>query len=353
MNNQQRPAPKRQAPKISAQAAQNTSSAPRRPVAPPPSPKTQNKAPRPPQNRTSPTAPKSSPANRPSPAPVAANSKRGISPSVILLAFVALVFVILAISMLMPNDTTTDKPNTPSTQQQGNTNPLPNSGDSGSNGNSPSTPTPPPEIEKPQLTVESVTETFDSGSYVIYGYPTIDIQDQPEITEKINTKLKALVESDILPMVEQLRMEDTPGYLTSRLYNFSTSAGSGFYSIVVTIDTNEGITAGRSTFCWNFFADSGEYVSLRENCTDRYRLAVAIDGCIENVTSYDQVIHAWLIDVLTAEFDSEEFSFYFEGENMIAVINNNLRLDSFIRDPILITVPYEKIANIFPYQTKE
>ena len=292
-------------------------------------------------------------ANRrqPSPPPppvVQATEKRGISGGVILLLILAVIAVVIVYTTLTPKQNSQNQTgNSPS----GNITIVPPP-------NSESTPglpmdTPIPETNAPEMKVQTITETFPSGSYVTYGYPSVEIEDDPTLSEHINNQLHTLVDSQILPMIEQLRMEDVEGYLTSRTYSFRISAGSGFYSVVVTLETNEGITSGKSIFSWNFFADTGNLVPLRTHCTDLYRLAVIIDGCIENITSYDQIIHAWLKDILTAEEDSDEFSFYFENETMVAVLNNNLRLNSFDRDPILVKVPYEKIVNIFPTSEKE
>ena len=265
-------------------------------------------------------------------------TKKGISPVVLLLLLIA----ILAITILVFSLNPPKKPNIPS-QTPDTTAPeaippaetfIPV--------------TPPPVINDENVTlfVQSKKVHLNSGGEVSYGYPSLTIKDAPDVSARINDQLTDLVEDKILPIIEQMKTEDTPD--AYRHYNFTLKQGSGFYCIVVTVDISEGITSAKEIYGWNFFSDSGEYVSLATHCFDRNTLAATIDGCIENVASYDQIIHQWLVDTVTGEHESNEFSFYFDNDSMIAILNKRLRLNSFDRDPILITVPYEKIASVFP-----
>ena len=271
--------------------------------------------------------------------------KRGISPIVIILAIVAALSVTLLIVLFGSNNNAKDQ-NLPSIPTINN-----NQSSSSDKHESETLPGDPVIADAPKLHIEEKTVKFPSGGTVSYGYPTLTIEKYPEIEKRINKKLKELVDTKILPVVEQLKSEDVPN--TERMYNFKASAGCGFYSVVVTVDTNEGITSARETFAWNFLCDSGNYADIRELCKNKYNLAVSIDSCIQNITSYDSIIHEWLKSEVVNETTENAISFYFENDNMIAVLNKRLRLDSYNRDPIKVTVPFTKISHIIKNVTED
>lgn len=269
-------------------------------------------------------------------------TKKGLSPGVLLLLLITLLTIVVIFILQR-------KPEAPLLPPQGET--STSSDKTVSQVPTVSYPTPPvnpPDApdENVTLSVQSKSITFNSGGEILYGYPTLTIKDDPETALLINKKLTLLVEEKILPIIEQMAIDDTPD--AYRSYHFSLQKGSGFYSIVVTVDISEGITSAREIYGWNFLSDTGEYVTHITNCYDKESFANIIDSCLENVASYDQIIHEWLENVVTNEYETNEFSFYFENENMIAVLNKRLRINFFDRDPILITVPYEKIEKIFP-----
>ena len=276
--------------------------------------------------------------------------KKGLSPIVLILLLMASISVILFVfSLQKRKQNILDSPIPPSESENTMTPILP---DIESTPTEPITPVDPPDDdnETVKLSVQNKRIHLNSGGEIIYGYPTLTITENPEAASRINEKLHDLVENTILPVIHQLQTEDHPD--TFREYMFSLSEGCGLYSIIVSVDIYEGITPAREIYGWNVLEDTGDYVGLNSHCSDRKKLATIIDGCIENLSSYDQIIHEWLTQTLTGEYESEEFSFYFEKDNMIAVLNKHLRIDSFDRDPILITVPFSKISDIFPISTE-
>ncbi len=281
-------------------------------------------------------------------------TQKGLSPIVLLLLVVALLTVAILISNLylakhkkddiLPSEST-PQPQSPSVTT-GNTEPSDPKTE-------PIDPESPADVdnENVKLSVTKKRVHFNSGAELSYGYPSLTLVDAPDIENHINEQLKALVDERIIPVIEQMALEDNPSAF--REYSFSLSKGCGYYSIIVTVDINEGITSAREIYGWNFFCDSGDFLQLASHCSDKLAFASAIDSCLENVASYDQIIHQWLIDVITSEHESNEFSFYFEENSMVAVLNKRLRLNSYDRDPIPVIVPYTKISNIFSNTVKE
>jgi len=267
------------------------------------------------------------------------SNKNGLSPIVIILLLLAILSAALVITVFSPPENPTNNPIT----EKPNDNPPNASPDSEL-----ATPNYPSDNndEKIKLILEKKNMHFNSGGHVSYGYPSIYLEDSPEIADRINLKLRELVDSKILPIIEQLAIEDTPD--TMRNYRFELKKGCGFYSIVVTVDISEGITFARETYGWNFLCDTGDYIQLSTHCTKKETFAKIIDSSIQNIAHYDQIIHDWLKEVVCSPYENNEFSFYFENENLIAVLNKRLKLNSPDRDPILVSVPYEKLAEIFP-----
>lgn len=194
-----------------------------------------------------------------------------------------------------------------------------------------------------RLIVDAERIRFPSGGYVIYGFPYLILEDQA-LGESINAKLSSLVEKIILAKANELLNEDTEG--SARSYQYELKSNEDYYSVIVTVDINEGITSSRECFAWNFSKNSGQLLDIYQHCSERYTLAKAIDGCLTDAASYDTVIHTWLTDILTSEFPSDGLSYYFEDAYFIAVINERFRLNSADRDPILIKVPYSQIKSL-------
>ena len=269
------------------------------------------------------------------------NQKKGLSPLVIILLIAAICSVTAAV-MLFANKNDADSQ-------------APSSSLPPSSGNAPGETWeeqfPPVDIptEKPNLSLQLERKVIhaSSGAEVEYGYPQIVIKDDSALSDKINQTLFALTEERILPAVEQFVMENTPN--ARRSYSYTLLAGQEHYSLVITLDTSEGITPAREIFAWSFSKESGEFITLQDHCADPLALAATIDGHIENIASYDQIIHDWLKEVVASKYESSEFSFYFEEDNFVAVINKRLKLDSLDRDPILITIPYEKVVAFFTF----
>ena len=194
-----------------------------------------------------------------------------------------------------------------------------------------------------RLIVDAERILFPSGGYVIYGFPYL-ILENSALGDSINEKLSSLVKNIILTKADELKNEDAEG--SARSYQFELRSGEDYYSVIVTVDISEGITSSRECFAWNFSKKSGQLLDIYQHCGDRYTLAKAIDGCLSDTASYDTVIHTWLTDVLTSEFPSDGFSYYFDDKHFVAVINERFRLNSADRDPILIKVPYSQIKSL-------
>ena len=267
--------------------------------------------------------------------------KKGIGFPVIILTIIAVIIAILCIKITSPNSNNKETPNNKDTESLL----IPPSDDQDNDTFYDGT------FVLPEynpsygecLYVDAERIKFPSGGYVIYGYPYLVLENQ-SICEFINSKLKILVDQIIVSKANELLNEDNVGSVRS--YQFEFKSNEDYYSIIVTVDINEGITCSRESFAWNFTKSDGQLLDIYEHCQDRYTLAKTIDGCIINTTSYDTIIHTWLTDILTSKFTSNNFSYYFDGEHFIAIINERFRLNSADRDPILIKVPYSQIKSL-------
>ena len=143
-------------------------------------------------------------------------NKKGLSPIVLLLLLITVIMVTvitLGLRKASPSDTHAPPPRTESTATFATPeSPLQ------------STVTPP--VDPPIVNEESVTLSvqsknvhFNSGGEIVYGYPTLTIKDAPDVSARINTRLTQLVEEKILPIIEQMAIEDTPD--AYRCYNFT------------------------------------------------------------------------------------------------------------------------------------
>lgn len=270
--------------------------------------------------------------------PKTLNRKRkGLSPIVLLLFCFAIIIIIVCISMKPADKKANEHSDIPDSNDQiqvdnediapdDETTKLPNN----------------VHTEDSYLKIESQVIDFPSGGFVSFGYPSIILKDS-KLSEKINTSLKDLVNSEILPKAQELAAQDTPG--SERSYDYILSVSEEFYSIIVTVDIKEGITSDLQIFAWNFFKTSGEMLNLERHCSDRYSLSKLIDSYIKNTAAYDTLIHEWLTSALVSEKTNDNFSFYLNEDKFVAVINKRFRLNSPDRSPILIEVPYEQIKS--------
>ena len=267
--------------------------------------------------------------------------KRGISPFVVILLIIAIVIAFLCFKLTLSDNNENKQTEVEDTESVKDPNEDMTEDDEFYDGTFIMPKYNPESGER--LVVDAERIRFPSGGYVIYGFPYLILEDQA-VGETINAKLSSLVEKIILAKANELLNEDTEGSAIS--YQYELKSNEDYYSVIVTVDINEGITSSRECFAWNFSKDSGQLLDIYLHCSDRYTLAKAIDGCLTDAASYDTVIHTWLTDILTSEFPSDSLSYYFEDEHFVAVINERFRLNSADRDPILIKIPYSQIKSL-------
>ena len=269
------------------------------------------------------------------------NPKKGLSALVIVLLIAAICSVTTAVTLFVRQSDKKD--NTPISSQ-----PAASDENSGETWQEQFPPVDiPSQTENLTLQLQRKIIHLSSGAEVEYSYPQIVMSDNTALADKINQTLLQLTKEQIEPAVSQFIEEATPN--ATRSYSYALLVGQAHYSLVITLDINEGITPAREIFVWNFCKDSGEFFTLQEHCNDPLALALVIDGHIENIASYDQIIHDWLKEVVACEYVSSEFSFYFEEDVFVAVINKRLKTESLDRDPILIKIPYEKVSSLFTF----
>jgi len=185
-----------------------------------------------------------------------AATKKGLSPTVILLGVFALIILILCVS-LTPKSKQENEGSTSDVEQ------TPQNGPSSENApigedNSPSLPN--NVITKDaRLTIEEKILNFPSGGCVSYGYPILQLKDNA-LADTINATLHNLVDTVILPKANELYNEDAPG--SKRHYDYRLTVSDKYYSVIVTVDIQEGITSDLQAFSWNFSKEDGKIFDL-------------------------------------------------------------------------------------------